>query len=319
MIGLGLASSHAPAMFCPKELWPRVYAAIPDYMKDSQPHTARLETPEVIEGYIARIDAAFEVLRREVERYRPDAIVVVGDDQDDMFSAANNPTLAIYTGDEVWGSSTPFYVKEAPEKSRRRIPVHSTLARMLTKELVKRGFDPAACAQLKPQGSHPETGVSHMLAYPMPRIVPALDIPVIPVFLNAYFPPLPTARRCWDLGVAIADIFRDRPERIAIYGSGGMSHDPLGPRAGWIDEPLDNWIFERIESNRGEELTNLFTFDSAAVRGGTGELRAWIAAAGACRWPGRKVEYIAAHHAKCGLGFCYWPQQGPDQTERSKP
>ena len=48
MLGLGLASSHAPALFCPAEAWPTVYDAIPDYMKDSQPHTAKLETPEVI-------------------------------------------------------------------------------------------------------------------------------------------------------------------------------------------------------------------------------------------------------------------------------
>ena len=42
MIGMGIASSHAPAMFCPKEVWPRIYANIPEYMKQSQPHTAKL-------------------------------------------------------------------------------------------------------------------------------------------------------------------------------------------------------------------------------------------------------------------------------------
>jgi protocatechuate 4,5-dioxygenase beta chain len=86
-----------------------------------------------------------------------------------------------------------------------------------------------------------------------------------------------------------------------------MSHDPIGPRAGWIDEPLDQWVFERIEQNRGEELGNLFSFDSATLRGGTGELRAWIAAAGACRWAGKKIEYIPIHHGKCGIGFAIWP------------
>ena len=148
-----------------------------------------------------------------------------------------------------------------------------------------------------------------MLANPMPKLVPDLNIPVIPVFLNAYYPPLPNGRRCWDLGVAIADIFEYCPERIAIYGSGGMSHDPGGPRAGWIDEPLDNWVFERIETCRGEELTHLFTFDSDTLRGGTGELRAWIATAGACQWPGGKIDYFPSHHAKTGIGFCHWPAQ----------
>lgn len=309
MIELGLASSHAPAMFCEPEWWPKVYAAIPDYTKESQPYTARLETPEVITQYVKRINAAFDVLRRLVEDYKPDALVVVGDDQGDMFTEANNPAISVFRGDEVWGTSRPFfYLDERPDASYIRLPVHKELADLLVHGLIKRGFDPANSLELKPEG-HPDRGVSHMLTYPMRKIVPSLDIPVVPVFLNAYYPPQPTGRRCWDLGVTIADIFKNRPERIAIYGSGGMSHDPNGPLAGWIDEPLDNWIFERIESNHGEELANLFAFDSMTLRGGTGELRAWITAAGACRWPGKKVEYIPAHHAKTGLGFCYWPVQ----------
>ncbi len=307
MLGLGLASSHAPAMFCPAELWPKAYQAMPDYMKGSQPHTARLETPEVIAGYIKRIDTAFATLRAQIEAYKPDALIVVGDDQRDMFNESNNPAICLYTGEELWGVSAPRYMELPLEKSRIDLRVHTALARHLLKDLIRRGFDIANSAKLQPLGRHPENGTSHMLVLPMPRLVPKLDIPVIPVFLNEYYPPLPTARRCWDLGVAIAEALRDRPERVAIYASGGMSHDPAGPRAGWIDEPLDRWILERIEQNRGEELTNLFTFDSASLRGGTGELRAWITVAGACRRAGVIVDYIPAHHTKTGLGFCYWP------------
>jgi hypothetical protein len=155
----------------------------------------------------------------------------------------------------------------------------------------------------------PEHGTSHMILLPLPKLAPRLEIPIIPVFVNEYCPPMPKGEWCWQLGSAIAEILRDRPERIAIYGSGGMSHDPFGPRAGWIDLPLDNWVFERIESNRSIELARLFGFDSDTLRGGTGELRAWITAAAACRWPGKKVEYIPAHHAKTGLGFVVWPEQ----------
>ena len=307
MIGLGFASSHAPAMFCPKEVWPRIYANIPEYMKQSQPHTAKLETGEVIDSYIRRINAALGVLARAIEDYRPDAIICIGDDQEDMYDASNNPSIAVFIGEEIWGSSAPFYMQEPPEKSRVHIPVHSELAKYLLRGLVKRGFDPAQSNEVRPQGKQPARGASHMLVTTIPRLVPKLNIPVIPVMLNAYFPPQPTGRRCWELGKAIAEIFKDRPERLVTYGSGGMSHDPIGPRAGWIDEPLDNWVFERIERNRGEELSNLFTFDSATLRGGSGELRAWIAAAGACPWPGKKIEYIPIHHAKCGIGFCIWP------------
>jgi len=306
MLGLGLASSHAPGMFCPLDLWPRVYAAIPDYTKESQPAGAKLETREVLQGYLHRCNAAFDVLRQELEAYRPDALIIVGDDQGDLFNNSNMPTLAIFTGKEVWGSSKPVYMDDPPAASRIHIPVHSQLAEFMLKGLLKRGFDPANIGAMQPQGN-PERGVSHMIVLPAPKLMPKLNIPIIPIFLNEYYPPLPTAKRCWDLGAALREILATRPERVAIYASGGLSHDPFGPRAGWIDEPLDRWVLERLESGRAEELTNLFTFDSDTVRGGTGEIRTWIAAAAACQRPAKVVEYLPVHHIKVGLGWVYWP------------
>jgi len=308
MIGLGLASSHAPAIFCPKEVWPKVYDAIPDYTKNSQPESAKRETPEVMESYIARINAAFAALRRELAAYRPDALIIVGDDDKHMFDESNMPAINVFTGKEVWGSTTPYYMHEPPAKSRVTIPVHSELAQVVLRGLIKRDFDPASSSVLKPIGD-PEAGVSHMVVYPAPKVYLGLGIPIIPIFINEYNAPQPTGQRCWDLGRALADIFMDRPERIAVYASGGLSHDPFGPRAGWVDEPLDRWILERIEQNRCEELTRLFSFDSDTLRGGSGEIRAWIVAAGACRWPGKVVDYMPIHHAKAGIGFAYWPPQ----------
>ncbi|MDP3174315.1 MAG: hypothetical protein Q8M88_07765 [Phenylobacterium sp.] len=309
MIGLGLASSHAPAMFCPPEVWPKVYGAIPNYMKASQPHTAKLETREVIESYLQRIDAAFDVLQRQVEDYKPDAVIFVGDDQEDMFDARCNPAMCIFTGDELWGASAPFYMDQPPEASRIHLKVHQELAGYLLEELLEEGFDMANSSVMKPMGRHPERGTSHMIVYPAKRILPSLDVPIIPIYLNCYYPPLPTAARCWKLGEAVARVMAKRPERIAIYASGGLSHDPVGPRAGWIDEPLDRWVLDRIATNRSRDLQNLFTFDSATLAGGTAETRAWIVAAGACQWKGEVVDYIPAHHAKTGLGFAYWPHQ----------
>ncbi|MDX3908170.1 MAG: hypothetical protein QHC78_21000 [Pigmentiphaga sp.] len=309
MIGLGLASSHAPAMFCPPELWPKVYDAIPDYMKDAQPHTAKLETPDVIRGYVNRIESAFEVLRRQLEAYRPDAVIFVGDDQEDMFDSRCNPAMCLFTGDEVWGSEAPFYVDQPPSASRIHLPVHKELSCHLLEELLNEGFDIASSSVMDPMGPHPERGTSHMIVYPARRLIPDLNVPIIPLYLNCYFPPLPTAARCWQLGESLARILSHRKERVAIYASGGLSHDPIGPRAGWIDTPMDHWILDRIATNRGKDLQHLFTVDSATMRGGSGEIRAWIVAAAACQWKAEVVDYIPAHHAKTGLGFAYWPQQ----------
>lgn len=308
MLGLGLASSHAPAMFEPKERWPLVYSRIPDYMKEAQPHTAKLETPDVIQCYLDRIHAAFAVLRQQIEAYQPDAIVVVGDDQGDMFDASNNPTFAIFTGEELWGLDGTSY-RPLAERHKVTFPCHAALAKHLHKGLVQRGFDLASCAEFRPVG-RAEHGVSHMVAHPIPTLTPRFDIPIVPLFMNEYYPPLPSAERCYNLGVAIAEVLAERPERIAIYASGGLSHDPTGPRAGWVDEPLDRWFLERLERNDGEALKHLFTFDSDTLRGGTGEIRAWITVAGAMRRPARVVEYVKSHYAKVGLGFAYWPNVG---------
>ncbi len=308
MIGLGLASSHAPAIFCPPEVWPTVYAAIPEYTKKSQPASAALETPEVIAGYLQRIDAAFAKMRAELAKYKPEALIIVGDDDRHMFDESNMPAICVFTGKEVWGSTTPYYMKQHPADSRVTIPVHSDLAHVLLRGLIKRGFDPANSSVMRNVGDA-EAGVSHMVVYPAPKLYLGLDIPIIPIFLNEYNPPQPTGQRCWDIGVALADILKDRKERVAIYASGGLSHDPFGPRAGWVDEPLDRWVLERIEQNRGEDLTRLFSFDSDTLRGGSGEIRAWITAAGACRWPGTVLDYMPIHHAKAGIGFAYWLPQ----------
>lgn len=312
MIGLGLASSHATAMFCPAEYWPTVYAGIPEYMKGSQPDTAKLETPEVIQQQIARLEKNFARLRDEIAAYKPDALIYVGDDQNDMFNASNNPTFAVFTGDEVWGATVPRYLGQDPKDSRLHVPVHSDLAKRIHKGLIKRDFDVANCSKMQPLG-HPERGVSHMLIFPHPKLVPNNDIPVIPIFINQYFPPLPSAKRCWALGKAIADILKDGPERVAIYASGGLSHDPLGPRAGWIDEAMDNWILERLERGEQAELQNLFTFDSASLRGGSAEIRSWITVAAAMDRPAKRIDYFPSHHAKTGLAWAYWPEERAGQ------
>ncbi len=304
MIELGLASSHAPAMFRPKEVWEPIYAFRPPDVP--QPAAAALETPEVIQGYIDRIERGFRILREQLEAAKPDALIMVGDDQGDLFAPHSMPAFCVYTGEEIWGSTAISYLKEPIEGTIVNLPTHPELARHLLRGLMKGGFDPAFLAKIAGIG-RPERGMGHMVTFPATKLTPRHDIPIIPIFINEYFPPLPSGQRCWDLGVALRNLLAERKERVAIYASGGLSHDPGGPRAGWIDEPLDRWILERLERGQSRELTSLFTFDSDTLRGGTGEVRAWITVAAALDRPAVVVDYIKAHHAKTGLGFAYWP------------
>jgi protocatechuate 4,5-dioxygenase beta chain len=313
MLGLGMASAHAPMMFQKAQYWPRMLERIPPQAREHLPHSARVElgAPGVIEGYVQRIEAAFATLRGQLAAYRPDALIMIGDDQGDMFDTANMPTLAVYTGQEpVWGrSARDAYDTPSAARTKLVFRQHVGLARHLLDGLVERGFDAANLAKFEPRGN-PARGVSHMVSNLVPEVDPELRIPLVCVFVNEYFPPLPSAARCARLGEAIADVLRDRPERVAIYASGGLSHYPGMYNAGWIDQPLDHWILERLRRNDVAALEHLFTFDSDNLRSGTGEVRAWISVAAAMCRPATVVDYVPAHCAQTGCGFAYWPVTG---------
>jgi protocatechuate 4,5-dioxygenase beta chain len=291
------------------EEWPRVLDRMPPEVRDHLPYTAKveIETLEIRQDSYRRIHAAFGVLREQFRAYRPDALILIGDDQGDMFDAANNPTFAIYTGeDRIWGRDVRDW-RVAPEQRRKvEFANHVELSRHLLKGLIKRGFDMANIGRFDPRGA-PQRGVSHAVANLGPEVDPTLDVPIVCIFLNEYYPPLPSAERCAQLGEAIADVLSDRPERVAIYASGGLSHFPGEFNMGWIDKSLDRWILERLERNDLEALKHLFTFDSDNMRSGTGEVRAWISVAGAMKRPAKIVDYVPAHCTLTGCGFAYWP------------
>jgi hypothetical protein len=302
---LGLASSHAPSMFVGAEHWPQVHKGLAGNVP--QPPEFAKETPAVLEDYVRRVRKGFDTLREQAAKARLDALIVVGDDQMEVFSKAFIPALAVFIGESASGSTSISWIGEKREDNHITLKGHPELSRVLLEGLMGRGFDPAYIEKLTPL-ARPQSGLGHAFT----RIgkvlgMDASGLPMIILFVNAYHPPLPSAARCYALGKAIRDIFADRPERIAIYASGGLSHCPLGPRAGWVDEPLDRWVLERIERGEGTKLQDLFTFDSDTLQSGTGEIRSWIAAAGAFDGAkGTVVDYIPARHAVTGLGFAYW-------------
>ena len=128
MLGMGMASSHAPMMFQKAQYWPRVLERIPAEAREHLPQSARVEiaTPAIIDGHIQRIEAAFATLRDQLKAFQPDALLMIGDDQGDMFDMANNPTFSVYTGDEpLWGRSArdPFGV--APQERTKVVFRHA--------------------------------------------------------------------------------------------------------------------------------------------------------------------------------------------------
>jgi len=292
-------------MFCPASAWPAVHRSLTRDVP--QPLEIAVETPDVLEGYVRRIQAAFSELRARTEAAKLDALIIIGDDQTEVFSSACIPQIAVYLGQKVSGTTSISWLGEKHEDNHITFHNHPSLAREIVTHLLRSGFDPAFMEEIQPLG-RPSAGIGHAFS----RIAKVLHLddlglPTIPLFLNGYHAPMPSGARCLALGLALRALFEDRPERIGIYASGGLSHCPMGPRAGWIDTPLDRWILERLERGESRELANLFNFESDTLHSGTGEIRSWITAAGAFDSVKATIlDYIPAHHAVTGLGFAYW-------------
>ncbi|MGW4370977.1 DODA-type extradiol aromatic ring-opening family dioxygenase [Nocardia takedensis] len=294
-------------MFLPVEHWPLVHKMTVGDVP--QPAEVSGETIEVLEDTKERIDSGFAGLRAALAAARPDVVVIAGDDQNEVFGPPVNPTLAVYCGEEVSGSTLVHFRDQGLDETVR-LACHSDVARGFAAGLIERGFDPAMMTELRPM-SKPE-GIGHAFTRPAHALgLAEAGIPIVPIFLNSYHEPLPSAQRCYDLGRAIREIADSRPERIAVVGSGGLSHDPGGPRAGWIDEPLDRWVLDRVSNGRGADLTSLFTFKSDTLQGGSGEIRSWIVMAGALPEVAADViDYIPVRHGITGLAFASWTPAG---------
>jgi len=306
MLVLGLASSYSPAMFREAPEWPKIH----DWLTGNAPQPLEFgrETPEILQQHAQRIHAGFEILRKKLEESKPDALLMLAADSGRVFTRVQIPQFATYLGEEIWGSTRFAELGEKAEDDIVRLRCASKLASFLHKELVYGGFDLNYGKTLRPLGQ-PEFGAPPAFVCPARLLMSELDIPVIPIYVNAHAAPAPSGHRCYALGAAIADILQERPERIAIFACGGLSHDHHGPRAGWIDTPLDQWVLEQLARGKGSRLKAMFNLDSDALCGGAAEVRLWIVTGAACealKAGATVVDYLPAYTAATGIGFAYW-------------
>ena len=310
-IGLGLASTHNGFVITKEvEGWHRYYERL--IRETPQPNSAALETDDVIADYMSRVDRSFNVMRAQIAAYEPELLIIIGGDQSETFDRSNVPNLMMFLGDEMWGHSVAMG-QQTSEETEVHLKVDVETSERLLRQLVAHeGFDMAFSSEQNPLGNAAKTGrgMSHAFARPAPFLIQRADLPMVLIYENTYDPPSLSAARCYELGRTLARLLADDPRRIAIFGSGGLSHDPGGPRSGWVDEPLDRWFLDQIEQGRGQATTSLYRFDSMTMRSGTGGIRSWITVAGAMEAAGARaaiIDYMPANHAVTGIGFAYWP------------
>ena len=307
MLELALVSSSAPSMFRAKQDWKKIHSLLVG--KVPQPREIKQETPEVIEKFITRIEKGFESLRQQLEKVKPEALIVVGDDGGMIFDHVQQPQFCMIVTDNFEGTTAFPGLGEELDSSNVTIKCHEKLGQFLLEELVvHKGFG-ISQSRVVYQVQHSKRGTTNAFVHPVLKLIPNLDIPIVPLYVNCYASPAPTGHRCFQLGQAIAKILEEWPGNVAIYGAGGLSCDPFGSRAGWIDKPLDQWVLSQISRGKADRLLKLFDVESDTNTGGTGETRSWIIASGAARGDRNKatiVDYFPSHTAATGIGFAYW-------------
>jgi 3-O-methylgallate 3,4-dioxygenase len=290
-----LAMSHGPQLMVPPERWDVLH----NRHGEALPVRPEL-TGETLADKVAkwqRCKEAIDHLRRKLAAWAPDVLVVVADDQHENIQDDANPPFTVYVGEDVEASVSLSYFKEAKSANRTAYKTNPMLAQQLLEQLMDTGFDPAYSKLLRYEG-----GLGHAFARVLKFLTPDAGLPIVPIMVNTYYPPAPSAKRCLAFGEALASAIRQAPgnSRIAVVGSGGLSHTI-------IDEALDHGVIRAIKAN---DLGSLGALTASQLTAGTSEIRNWIVTAAAANRPATVVDYVPCYRIPtgvgCGMGFAYW-------------
>jgi aromatic ring-opening dioxygenase catalytic subunit (LigB family) len=230
--------------------------------------TARAERadPAVREPFYAALDR----LREELERSRPDALIVIAAEHFANFFMNNMPAYAIGMADEYEG---PIEDPEWLRIGRRSIPGSADLSRRLIGKVMET-VDVAYAEEWK---------FDHGIMVPLNFLTPRFDLPVVPANINCQGPPLTPLSRAYEFGRAIRAACDAAPERIALMGTGGISHWPATPNSGKINVEWDQEFLRCWAANDRAALTSYTDAETLRDAGQGGfEIRTLTAVAGAC-------------------------------------
>jgi len=237
----GLACSHAPSI-----------AHVYDGRKTGEPAWKPLFD-------------AFDEAKRWLLSLDLDALVCVYNDHVDQYSLESWPQFAIGVGDQFDIADEGWAPRPFPA-----VPGHPPLASHIAEQLVASGVDIAV--------SYRQV-VDHGILSPLPVIDENWAVPVVPIAVNVVFDPRPSPSRCWQVGQAIGTAIHsfDAGARIAVIGTGGLSHQITGPNFGQICPEWDR-EFMRLIADSPETLLD-YTLDDFARLGGehSVEVVQWMA------------------------------------------
>jgi hypothetical protein len=332
-IVLGIGMSHGPSLTLTPDQWD----LRAQFDRDFKSHPYRGKTysfdqllamragenlaaqhlPEIRAERYARCQSALDRLGEIIRAAKPDVLVVIGDDQEEWFHSDIRPPFAVFHGDSVLNSA--FDPSEAAglapgieiaERARRApsdqyYPVNSELARRIIEQAIEHEFDVTACAEIPSDAKGPRT-IGHAVSFVYRRVLRDDPIPLVPIFINAFYPPSqPRPKRCYDFGRRVGEAISGwkSNKRVAVLGSGGMSHFV-------IDEALDHRLLDAMRTNDAETLA---AEPDIMFRAGTSEIKNWIVASGALsttRLDMQLLDYVPCYRSDAGTGtancFAVW-------------
>lgn len=325
-IVLGMWTSHGPTLSTTPEQW---LLRIPADKQQTR-HPFRLGTYDfesLIElrkdENLARQCSLDERVRRHAACQRaiaqmadkfaeiaPDAAVIIGNDQHELFLDDVIPAFTVYWGETIVNEpASPAQAAMMPpgihEAEWGHNPPHRTeypglpeLGLKIIEGAIAEGFDVAQSTRLPEHPNHWSSGIPHAFGFIYRMIMRDKVIPSVPIITNTFFPPnQPTARRCFEFGRLIGKVIRswESDKRVAVFGSGGMSHFV-------IDEEFDHMFFEAF---RDRDVKTLTSIDEGYFQSGTSELKNWISAAGILfdmDLDGDVIDYQPCYRSEAGTG-----------------
>jgi len=240
--------------------------------------------------------AAMRQLGQDLDETKPDAIIVIGSDHLETFFLSAVPTFAIVGGQKS---------KAAFARKTYALPIHPFAEELLDK-LVNNGFDMTYSQDAE---------LGHAFAAVYEWVIEGRAIPVVPIFVNTYLPPLPTAKRCAQLGAAIRQAVESSSYKVAIIASGGMSHYPGAWKYPQPAYDFDWWAIAQMERGNNDALLKLTSEELDEV--GNTEMLPWMVMFGAIgNQPGELVTYQPTwHHGHAVMRFIPNKKNAPTTPE----
>jgi aromatic ring-opening dioxygenase catalytic subunit (LigB family) len=244
-----------------------------------------------------KLEAGFDEVGRRLNACKPDVLVVVSPDHWVNFFINNLPAVCIGIGDEHDGPPEPFMKKVYPHE---RLKGHQEFGRHLLQTALDNDFEPALSHRLR---------LDHGTCIPLWRIGVSPDLPLVPILVNDLEEPMPSIRRCLAWGRLIRRAVESyaEPLRVAVLGTGGLSHSIGEPTMGWIDEEFDHACIEHFKNGDETKLDAFLTRELPRTGNGAHEMRDWVIAHAAAGSTGFElIDYFPSPATLVGMGFASW-------------